>query len=192
MHSAKVTETGRIVMDHVPHFSFSITAIGKGALGNATKGPQDLHYNLATKTRKDVREWIKALGKTIIKVADLPEIRHRVHKASRHKVRDDFKAMRLVVRHKHKGLARRKPSAENMTQLVSPRDKEVAIGVPSISLHPTDRKWVLSDNNFSKVSESKRQRDSKRRVGVFKPQMSLRRHQLGPRQRQLRRRYQTI
>ena len=38
---------------------------GKGAMGDAKAGPQDFQYNLATKTRKEVRSWVRALGKTI-------------------------------------------------------------------------------------------------------------------------------
>jgi hypothetical protein len=115
LHSAKITETGRLVVDGKPHFTFSISSIGKVA-GEASKGPQNFVFNLACTTRKQVREWVKALGKAIVTIADLPDVRHRVHKASRHKVNTDWKSKHLVIRHKNhkKGdYSRRKPSMEN-------------------------------------------------------------------------------
>ncbi|GMH52237.1 hypothetical protein TL16_g01188 [Triparma laevis f. inornata] len=153
LHSAKITETGRLVVDGQPHFTFSITSIGKVS-GEAAKGPQNFVFNMACTMRKQVREWVKALGKAIVSIADLPDVRHRVHKASRHKVNTDWKSKHLVIRHKNhkKGdYSRRKPSMENDAVIESPREKEPPIAEPSITLHPFDRRWKLSENNFSKT-----------------------------------------
>lgn len=40
---------------------------------------------------------------------------------------------------------------ENDAVIESPREKEPPIAEPSITLHPFDRRWKLSENNFSKT-----------------------------------------
>jgi ankyrin repeat protein len=149
LHSAKITETGRLAIGGVSHFTFSITSIGKKKKTGA--GPENFNYHLACPIRKDVRAWSKLIGKVILKIADLPVVSHRVRKASRHKVNKDWKQAHLVIKGGTKGTySRRKPSLEMEPDMETPRMKVQPIAVPSVTLHATNRR-VIGNNNFTKM-----------------------------------------
>lgn len=152
LHSAKISETGRLLINGVPHFTMSLTCIGKPRA--TASGPRTYVHHLAAPTRKEVRSWKKCLGSSILKIANLPSVEPRVKKASRHKVNRDWKSKHLVITGENKdNYSRRKPSfeAENLRKEDS-RSLDVApIAVPSITLHPFHHKWKLGNNNFTKT-----------------------------------------
>ena len=103
---------------------------------------------------------MKAIGRTIVALSSLPKVTGRIHKASRHKTAQSTTARRLVVHHKKDKKWARRPTLEDLgtvnTDNKDNKDnkkekQEEKIAVDSISLHPTDHKWVLSSNNFSKT-----------------------------------------
>lgn len=131
------------------YFTFKLQTISKPVSGY---GPQVNTMDLAATSRAEVRAWIKALGSSVVNLASLPTVTGRIHKASRHKVKQSTTAKRLVVHHKAEQKWARRPTLEDLSDKVTEKEKKVdKIAVDSIALHPTDQRWKLSANNFSKT-----------------------------------------
>ncbi len=151
LHSAKVTETGRRDIHGQQAFTFSVRSISKPPSGG--NGPEFREDKFGVVARAECREWVKAIGKTVVSVASLPEVEGRIRKASRHRLAVSTTARRLHVRHKRKKKYLRRPSGEDFAEKDEDGDevKVEPIATDSVSLHPTDRKWILSKNNFAKA-----------------------------------------
>ena len=116
---------------------------------------------LAIKTRRQQKIWMRCIGKCVQAIANLNDIEYRIEKPSRHETHD-WRSKRVIV-HDNQSLggsgdkfSRRRPTLENLDDAAIARANGQTPPTPheypkSISKHATDQKWTLSENNFYKT-----------------------------------------
>ena len=140
------------------YYSFKITTIGKPFSGI---GVEYKVSELAIKTRRQQKIWMRCIGKCVQAIANLNDIEYRIEKPSRHETHD-WRSKRVIV-HENQSLggsgdkfSRRRPTLENLDDAAIARANGQTPPTPheypkSISKHATDQKWTLSENNFYKT-----------------------------------------
>jgi len=86
LHNAKIIDNGKkIINGESDHFSFKTTTIGKPFSGS---GVEYRTTEIAIKTRRNQKIWMRCIGKVVKEIANLQEIEWRFEKPSKHELHD--------------------------------------------------------------------------------------------------------
>ena len=167
LHNAKIMQLGRLTADEVgldkeehPHclHGFQMTCLGKPLVGTGTERRE---YKVLLSTKSECSRWMHGLEKAVATVASVVEVEGRIVRPSRREVSRNWREGRVVIKGnatsmqvakdedlKASSLRKRRPSIE-LQEYVDPVDVKLhqSFG-KSVTLHPVDHNWVVSDQNF--------------------------------------------
>jgi len=154
LHNAKIIDNGKkIINGSSDYFSFKITTIGKPISGT---GVDYVTQEIGIQSRRQQKIWMRCIGKVVKDIANLEDIKWRYEKPSKHELHD-WRSKRVVVKpnpltsKSGDKFSRRRPTLEDLDDSKkndAPPKEEFP---KSISKHPTDHRWNLSENNFYKT-----------------------------------------